>query len=44
MLTGVNRKIAELLEITRLDGLFVVAPDEASALQQIAQPQVADQS
>jgi anti-sigma B factor antagonist len=47
MLTGVNRKIAELLEITRLDGLFAIAPDEASALQQISQPvaqsKVADQ-
>jgi anti-sigma B factor antagonist len=37
VLTGVNPKIAELLKITRLDGLFAVCADETSALQQIAQ-------
>jgi anti-sigma B factor antagonist len=43
VLVGVNPKIAEMLKITRLDGLFTICADETSALQQIAQPQVADQ-
>jgi anti-sigma B factor antagonist len=44
VLVSVNSKIAEMLRITRLDGLFAICADEASALQQIAQPEVADQS
>lgn len=42
-LTGVNPRIAEVLKITRMDGLFTACADEASALQHVAQPQVADQ-
>ncbi len=43
ILVGVNTKIGEMLKITRLDGLFATSRDEDSALQQVAQPQVADQ-
>lgn len=42
-LTGVTAKLEEMLKVTRLDGLFTIRPDEASALQQLAQPKVADQ-
>jgi anti-sigma B factor antagonist len=38
VLVGVNARIAEMLKITRLDSLFATCADEASALQQIAQP------
>ena len=36
-LTGVNRRVQEVLDITRLDGIFAVCPDEKSALEHVAQ-------
>lgn len=36
-LAGINPKISEVLKTTRLDGLFAVCADEASALQHVAQ-------
>jgi anti-anti-sigma factor len=38
----VNAKIREVLAVTRLDGVFTVCNDEASALQYVAQPEVSD--
>jgi anti-anti-sigma factor len=36
-LAHVNRRVQEVLDITRLDGIFEVFPDETSALQGLAQ-------
>ena len=41
-LVHVNPRIAEMLKITRLDGLLSVCGDEISALQRVAQPELAD--
>jgi anti-sigma B factor antagonist len=43
-LAEVHPRIKELFAITRLDGIFAVCSDLRSALQHVAQSQVADQS
>jgi anti-anti-sigma factor len=40
----INPRIREMLELTRIDGLFTVLPDEKSALEYIAQSKVSDQT
>lgn len=37
-LANANPKVVEVLKITRLDGLFKVCADEASALQHVTKP------
>jgi anti-anti-sigma factor len=36
-LANVNRRVAEVLEITRLDGIFAICDDEKSALEHVAE-------
>jgi anti-sigma B factor antagonist len=36
-LAGLNRRVQEILDITRLDGIFNIYPDEKSALENLAQ-------
>lgn len=36
-LASVNRRVTEVLEITRLDGIFTICDDEKSALEHVAQ-------
>ena len=36
-LANVNRRVNEVLEITRLDGIFTICENEESALQHVAQ-------
>jgi anti-anti-sigma factor len=36
-LANVNRRVQEVLDITRLDGIFTVCTDEPSALEHLAQ-------
>jgi anti-sigma B factor antagonist len=42
-LARVNSRVAEVFKVTRLDGIFAVYEDEASALQGVAQAEIADQ-
>ena len=36
-LASVNRRVTEVLEITRLDGIFTICDDEKSALEHVAE-------
>ena len=36
-LAGVNRRVQEILDITRLDGIFAICRDEKSALEHLSQ-------
>ena len=36
-LASVDRRVTEVLEITRLDGIFTICDDEKSALEHVAQ-------